>query len=476
MDDRRSSTPPTPPAPDGSPVPARLRIVAWIMLTTGLGLLAVVLTIRSVLLTEVEQAANTDVRQEIDEFRTFAANGRDPETGAPFTDPTRLLALYLERQFPGEAEVLVGVDRAAAEAGASPLIVQAAPDRFGLHSDPALVLSLVDAPESSGIAVTASGAEFRWGSAAIDTAAGPTGGAFLVAEFLGPGRAAELDDVGVIVLVCLGGLVFTAVIAFVVAGQILGPVRAVRRAAGQITRADLGRRIEVRGRDDVAALAVTFNAMLDRLEQSFSAHQNFSSTAGRHLRAPLATLADDTSSRQDRAAALRRITTILDDLDVLAVSHLPGFVRPEPVDAGVLTDLLAAEAGAPAGEPWTVEEKAAGTAHLDARRIHQAVGCLARNALGQTTGPGTPRLGTRIDGDAFEVWIADDGPGLTPERAARVLDRYQDRGADDLGTDGPGLGLAVVRAVADAHEGSAWVETAPGRGARFGLRLPLVTS
>jgi len=77
-----------------------------------------------------------------------------------------------------------------------------------------------------------------------------------------------------------------------------------------------------------------------------------------------------------------------------------------------------------------------------------------------------------VDADAVELWVSDDGPGLAPDRASSVLHRY----AEGPGTagSGAGLGLAVVRAVADAHGGSAWVETAPGEGARFGLRLPLV--
>jgi two-component system OmpR family sensor kinase len=440
MAERHNSTPPQPRAPDGSPVPARLRIVGWIMLTAALGLLAVVLTVRSPLLSDVERAANASVAQEVDEFRTWAGPG-----------PARNLP---------------------------PLLVQAVGDPFGLLAEPGLVQRLVDDPGSSGTATTEE-SEFRWGKAEVTTATGDAGGVLLVTEFLGPGRAEADRVIQLVALVCLGGLLFTAGIAYVVAGQILGPVRAVRRAASRITRADLDRRIEVRGRDDVAALAVTFNAMLDRLQQTFRAHQSFSAAAGRHLRAPLAVLGTERSLPAERHAAIAHITAILDDLDVLASSQSPGFAVPVPTEVAGLTRQLAADVRALGVRQWIIEGTAGGTAEVDAQRVRQAVRCLALNALRQPSAGAPLWLGSLIVDDHVEVWVTDDGPGLTPERATRIFGHYRDEpvptgsSADD---GRPGLGLAVVRAVADAHHGSAWAETEPGRGAAFGLRLPLTAA
>jgi two-component system OmpR family sensor kinase len=478
MAERHTSSPPQPRAPDGSPVPARLRIVGWIMLAAALGLLAVVLTVRSALLSDVERAANAGVAQEVDEFRTFAARGRDPDTGAPFTSPDRLLTLYLEGQYPGTGQVLVGYDRSAPARGLSPLLVQAVGDPFGLLAEPGLVQRLVDDPDSSGTATTEE-SEFRWGKAEVTTATGDVRGVLLVTEFVGPGRAEADRVIELVALVCLGGLLFIAGIAYVVAGQILGPVRAVRRAASRITRADLDRRIEVRGRDDVAALAVTFNAMLDRLQQTFRAHQSFSAAAGRHLRAPLAMLGDERSLPAERHVDIAHITAILDDLDVLAGSQSPGFAVPVPTEVAGLTRQLAADVRDLGGREWIIEATAGGTAEVDAQRVRQAVRCLALNALRQPSVGAPLRLGSRIVDDHVEVWVTDDGPGLAPELATHIFGHYRDEpvptgsSADD---GRPGLGLAVVRAVADAHHGSAWVETGPGRGATFGLRLPLTAA
>ncbi|RZT87208.1 signal transduction histidine kinase [Pseudonocardia sediminis] len=461
-----------PTAPTGSAFPARLRIVAWIMLTVALGLLAVVLTVRSALLTDVENQANENIVQEIDEFATFAERGVDPDTGAPFGSAGRLLPLYLERQFPSGGEVLLGWDRDAARTGTSPLLAQTVDDRFGLREDQGLVRGLVDGPERSGTA-SVDGREFRWGRTDVDGGPGSGGGAFLVAVFLEPGREAVAEVVELVVVVCLGGLVLTVAIAFVVAGRILAPVRTVARAASRITRTRLGSRIEVRGRDDVAALALTFNAMLDRLQEASRVQRGFSTAAGIRLRDAVAVMGDDTRPAPERRAAGRRAGQILDDLDVLAAGQTPDFVDPRPTDLTRLTGSFAEDARALGGPGWVVTDVAHGTADVDPDRLRDAVARLARNALENCSGVADLRLGTRTTGDDLEIWVADDGPGLTAAQAARVLNRYQDQTSDHAGGVVGGLGLAVVRAVADAHEGSAWVETAPGAGALFGLRVPL---
>ena len=471
MAERRSTEPPV-PEPDGSAIPARLRIVGWIVLATSLGLLAVTLTVRSALITDVDRAANADVIQEVDEFRTFASRGLDPETGASFATAERLLSLHLEREYPGEDEVLTAYLPGARQ----PVLVQAVRDRFALTGDRALLARLVDDPAPSGIAMGAAG-EFRWGKAMVEPTGGAPGGAFIVAQFTGPAHAEVDRIIRLVALVCVGGLLLTAGIAYAVAGQILAPVRTVRLAASRITRADLGQRIAVRGRDDLAALSITFNAMLDRLERAFRAQQRFAAAAEQHLRAPLAVLGDTASAIAERREASGQAAAVLDDLEVLAASEAPGFLSTTAVDLAVLTEQLAQDVRRLGARAWVVEQAGEGVVCLDDLRVRQAVRRLARNALQQPTRGAPLRLGVTSEGagGAIELWVCDDGPGLSRERAESVLDRYVDgTHTPERRASGAGLGLAVVRAVADAHGGSAWVETAPGEGARFGLRLPVV--
>ena len=145
----------------------------------------------------------------------------------------------------------------------------------------------------------------------------------------------------------------------------------------------------------------------------------------------------------------------------------PPWHGPPPLAVVVdLDDTLYPQAAYLAGAAADVGAAAA-AAGLDGDRVHAALLRLVRNAA-QVSPPGAElRIGSRLDGDAVELYVADDGPGLPDELAATVLERHTST------SSGPGLGLAVVRAVADAHEGSAWVETAVGEGSTFGLRLPV---
>ena len=127
-----------------------------------------------------------------------------------------------------------------------------------------------------------------------------------------------MDEVFRILLAISGvALLMTTGIGWVVAGRILKPVRLVRTAAAQLTEQDLTRRIPVRGHDDIAALAETFNAMLDRLERAFAAQREFVDDAGHELRTPitivrghLELMGDEPAERgRDRAAGASTSST-----------------------------------------------------------------------------------------------------------------------------------------------------------------------
>jgi two-component system OmpR family sensor kinase len=110
----------------------------------------------------------------------------------------------------------------------------------------------------------------------------------------------------------------------------------------------------------------------------------------------------------------------------------------------------------------------------DDHRLRQVVGNLLTNALLHTP-PGTPvHVSLRAAGDRAHLVVADDGPGLAPEVAARVFERfYRGDPARTRARGGSGLGLSIVAAVAEAHGGRVTVDTAPGAGARFLVELPL---
>jgi signal transduction histidine kinase len=141
-------------------------------------------------------------------------------------------------------------------------------------------------PESTGTPERAAG-EIRWAKVEVAGYGSEADAAFVVAFH----RASEKVRANEVfrVLLAISGvtLLMTTGIAWVVAGRILKPVRLVRSAAAQLTEQNLTRRIPVHGRDDVAALIETFNAMLDRLERAFAAQREFVDDTGHELRTPI---------------------------------------------------------------------------------------------------------------------------------------------------------------------------------------------
>lgn len=476
------------PALTRRPRLARGTIVTWMMLVLGMTLGSILVIAHGVLMDDVAQEANADVSQEIEEFRTFAAEGRDPTTGRPFVDPGRIVRLFLQRQTPGAGEVIIGyagdsrVGRSAGPGVPPPAV-------HDLGKDPEFVAATRRA--SSGIHDTPAG-PVRWGRAVVTTERGARGdGGIVVAVYTHEGRQEVVDTVRTLVALSAIGLVLAGVISWLVAGRILRPVRLVHEAAAEITEKDLTRRIDVSQDDDVVGLVTTFNLMLDRLEDAFAAQQRFVDDAGHELRTPITIVRGHLELLDDdpraRAATLRLVTQELDrmgrivtDLLALAKSDQPDFVRAvEAVDVAQLTIAIDAKASALADRRWSISHVAEGYALIDAERITQAVLQLAQNAVQHTASDDTITLGSWLGPDAAGRWslrfvVADTGPGIPYADRRRIFERFAHGDTPGGGRHpGAGLGLAIVRAIAEGHGG--WVEVGgePGHGATFTIVIPV---
>lgn len=453
------------------------------MLTTFVLLVVVAITARNLLLRDVDVRANSDVVQEIDEFRTFAAEGVDPTTTRPFESVVRLLEVYLARQSPGMGEEMLGVigDQIVEmpRSDMTPILSQ----------DRALLSQVVSADRPAGMIETSAG-EIRWGRVAVDNLGGE-GGTLLVGVFTRPGRDLVDQTMRTLMVVGLGGLVLTTGIAYLVAGRILAPVRNVRKVAAETGERDLTARVPVHGRDDIAELAETFNAMLDRIETAYTTQRQFVDDAGHELRTPITVvrghlelMSDDPAERRKTLdlvdSELNRMGRIVSDLLMLAKAEQPDFVVPRPVDTAQLMLDIESKVQTLGDRSWLLMEVAEGTSALDGERITQAMLQYAANAVSHTEPASSIRLGSRFVGDGADrilsIWISDDGPGVRQEDASLIFERFHRGSPADRTTassrSGAGLGLAIVRAIADAHHGSAWVRSVPGQGATFGLDLP----
>ncbi|WP_238420378.1 cell wall metabolism sensor histidine kinase WalK [Gordonia sp. 'Campus'] len=472
-------------------LPARWRITAWIMLTTFLLLAVVFVMTRNLLLRDVDSRANNDVSQEASEFRRFAAEGVDPTTSQPFDSVSRLLEVFLSRQSAGQGEVMAGV------VGDNE-ILELPGNAWPAAGEGSRVLAeLRSQPGSAGVLLTAHG-EIRWGKVDLEpigagspgtTPASSRPGTFIVGIYTDPGRELVDRTMRVLALVGLAGMIITTGVAYLVAGRILAPVRSVRTVAEEIGENDLTARVPVRGRDDIAALAQTFNAMLDRIENAYTTQRQFVDDAGHELRTPITVvrghlelLPDDPDERRKTLdlvdSELVRMGRIVGDLLVLAKSEQPDFVVTRTIDAAQL--MLDIESKVqPLGErEWLLMEVAEGPCPLDPERITQAMLQFASNAVRHTRAGSVIQLGSRFAGSGAQrrlsIWITDDGPGVEAEDAPKIFERFQ-RGRTSSAPEhssGAGLGLAIVRAIADAHAGVAWVRSVPGHGATFGIDVP----
>jgi two-component system OmpR family sensor kinase len=327
----------------------------------------------------------------------------------------------------------------------------------------------------------------RWLALPIENRDGDTLGVFVVANFL----RGERDEIAGVITTGLvvGGamLVVAGLVGWVVAGRILRPIREVTDAARAITETDLSRRIEAGGDDEIAVLARTFNAMLDRLETAFGTQRSFVDDAGHELRTPitivrghLELLTDDPDERRETLALvtdeLDRMSRIVDDLLLLAKLERPDFLRAERVETEPFTSELFAKARTLGDRRWTLSAHATGTVVADPQRLTQAVMNLARNAVEHTGPDAAVTIGSASRNGEVRFWVADTGPGIELDEQAAIFERFARGGDRRRRSDGAGLGLAIVRAVAEAHSGQVTLDSRPGQGARFTITIPTSTT
>lgn len=454
---------------------ARVRLFAAQVLIVLLALGASLLITRQVLLERETTRVDDELSQEVDEFRALAATGVDPLTGRAFDDPRRLLRLHLQRSVPQEDETLFAIVDGVPDSR----VAQEPPVRLDL--DPAAVRRFAAATDTRVGQVETARGVVRYRVVPVLVEGSETRGALVIGVF----RDLERREVDAVVLVLLGagatGLLLAAAAAWVAAGRVLRPVEDVRRAAEEIGAGDLSRRLEVRGPDEVADLARTFNGMLDRLERAFADQRRFLDDASHELRTPvtivrghLETMTDDPAQRASSMTVvldeLDRMGRLVDDLLTLARAETPDFVVPADVELSELTLGVLARAKALGERDWRLDEVGAGFFRGDEQRLLQAMVQLADNAVAHT-GPGDViRIGSALGPDGVDLWVHDSGLGIAPADRERVLGRFVRAGTSRA--EGSGLGLAIVDGIARAHHGRVLIDDTDA-GARVRIHVPV---
>ena len=234
----------------------------------------------------------------------------------------------------------------------------------------------------------------------------------------------------------------------------------------------------------ISRLAATFNEMLDRLEEAFRLQRQFVDDAGHELRTPITIIKghlevteDDPDERQKTMALvtdeLDRMNRIVNDLLLLAKAKQPDFLDLATVDLSNLTGELLAKATAIAPRNWQMEAMARGVIVADRQRLTQAIMQLAQNATEHTGTSADITLGSAIADGRARLWVRDSGPGVPLEDQQRIFQRFARTAHGRRGSEGAGLGLAIVRAIAEAHHGTVEVQSIPGAGATFTVVIPV---
>ncbi|WP_082310645.1 sensor histidine kinase [Nonomuraea sp. SBT364] len=287
-------------------------------------------------------------------------------------------------------------------------------------------------------------------------------------------------------------LVFAVVLAWLATRGVLRPVRELGRAARLLGEGELRTRIAVRGSDELADVARTFNNTAAELERHVSQLRAMEADARRfvadvshELRTPLAALAAVADVLDEEAARLPEpvgkaarlvsqetlnLTGLVNDL--IEISRFDSGVAALTLNEVDMAELVRATLRARGwSEQVRTELPAAVTARLDPRRVDVILANLVGNALRH----GEPPVSVRLSADPqwIDLEVRDHGPGLDEAVLPHVFDRFYKANAARARSEGSGLGLAIARENARLHRGDITVVNAADGGAVFTLRLPL---
>ncbi len=288
-------------------------------------------------------------------------------------------------------------------------------------------------------------------------------------------------------VVLAAGLLF----AFVLARWLLAPVRELTAATRTLASGDYSRRIDVTRRDEIGALAADFNNLAESLERHRDARRRWGADIAHELRTPLSILRGEIQALQDGVrkptpqafdslnAECERLGSLIEDLYQLALAGAGAFeYHFEPI---VLTDIVReaidAQRSACADAGLTIEQDLDKVPPVrgDARRLAQLIDNLLGNARRYTDTPGTIRIELRRDGEMACLRIEDSLPGVPEAALPRLFDRlYRVDESRNRAAGGAGLGLAICRAIVEAHDGDIAASASPLGGVCFTVRIPLL--
>ena len=285
-------------------------------------------------------------------------------------------------------------------------------------------------------------------------------------------------------------VVITAVIGWLIARHAFKPVRQITDTVDAINDGDdLTARIGLhRGRDEIHRLAATFDSMFDRLELSFNAEKRFASDASHELRTPVSIILAECEYARANAQTVedyqesldvverqgRRMSGLINQLlNITRMDQGTQAISREEADFSELVDVVTDEAVRASGKDFTVEKhiEPGVTANIDVGLMSRLVQNLVENACKYTPDGGKITVSLHAAGGRATLTVSDTGIGIAKRDLGHIWERFwqadSSRGVDR----GSGLGLAMVKQIADAHGGKLSVESEPGQGSSFSYSM-----
>lgn len=479
-------------------LPLRIRLVATVLLLVTVALTAISAVGVGLLREQLQYRTDDQLKAVADSYRRQVADGTPQEESADCDtctpSATGVPGVYRLQQRDADGKPVKDA-RTPAQATGGPEVPESAP-WFAEHAGRPLTVPARERDGNWRILVQPLADSSGWVVVAVD---------------LGGLNGTISKLVTIDLAVGALGLVLVALVSIVTVRASLRPLVKVEKAAAAIAAGDLSQRVpEHPPQTELGRLGRALNGMLTQIEAAFLARarsestalrseermRRFVSDAGHELRTPLSVIRAwaeyvHHGPRRDATelerilstvgAEATRMSALVEDLLLLARLDQQRPLERQPVDLLALAVDAVRDARLLAPDRdirLAADDRTAYVVTGDEIRLRQVLSNLTGNALAHTP-PGTPvsiglgpgRLG---EAAALALEVADQGPGLTPEQAERVFERfYRTDTSRTRHTGGSGLGLAIVASLAAAHGGAVSVRTSPGEGATFRVTLPL---
>ena len=310
-----------------------------------------------------------------------------------------------------------------------------------------------------------------------------------VGEPLRPAERAQADVAGTFAIAGTATLVAALLVSYLMSTRLTRPLRRMATVAARVDAGDLSPRIATtHTRDEIGVLASAFDRMLDRLDDAFSRQRAFVSDASHELRTPLTIIrgqlevlarqANHTAADVHRVERLvqtevARMEHLVDDLLILARADEGQFVNTQEIDVEHYLRQLFERTHNTADRRFETAAMPAGRLLADPDKLAQALRNLFANAIEHTEPGGLVRLTARARNRCLIITVEDDGPGIPVQERERVFDRfYRTDASHSRRTGGTGLGLPIVRAIIEGHDGTVEIHPRSGGGTSVRITLP----